>query len=137
VRRGARGLGHFTVGGTAVEEDLGDFCSVWRDFDDVGVSAAGTTASQRAFSAHCVVARLYDMILGIAEVVECYPRAIEERKNTRRGSFEVVVEVGFLLDSKTYSVDDGKLPRRDLLVNATSHAITSTDATFFHPSAEP
>lgn len=134
--RRCAGPGALTVGGTAVEEDLGDFCGVWRDFNDVSVSAAGTTASQRAFSAHCVVARLYDMIWRIAEVIECYSRAIEERKNTRRGSFEVVVEAGFLLDSKTHSVDDGKSPRRDLLVKATLHAIPSTAATFLHPSAE-
>jgi hypothetical protein len=46
-----------TVTGAAVEEDLSDFCGVWGNFDDVGVSAAGTAAAQRAFSAHCMVAR--------------------------------------------------------------------------------
>jgi hypothetical protein len=70
------------VSGAAVEEDLGDFCGVWGDFDDVGVSPAGTAASQRAFSAHCLAASLENMNLRSAEAVECYPGAMEERSNT-------------------------------------------------------
>jgi hypothetical protein len=43
--RGCARAGALTVSDASVEEDLGDFCSIWRDFDDVGVSATGTAAS--------------------------------------------------------------------------------------------
>lgn len=54
----AWGKDRLTVSSAAVEEDLGGLCGVEGDFDDVGISTAGTAAAQRAFSAHCVVARL-------------------------------------------------------------------------------
>jgi hypothetical protein len=41
----AQERGALTVSDASVEEDLGDFCGAWRDFDDVGVSAAGTASS--------------------------------------------------------------------------------------------
>ena len=50
------------------------------------------------------------MGFGIAGAVECKFGTLEERTNTSRIVVRLWVEVGFLLDSKTHSVDDGELP---------------------------
>lgn len=102
------------MSGAAVEEDLGDFGGVRGDFDDVGVSAARATASQRAFSAHCVAARVGNMILRSVEAVESYSEAMEERTSTKKAVARLWLKSGFLLDSKTLSVDDAESPPRTI-----------------------
>ena len=89
------------MSGAAVEEDLGGFCGVWGDFDDVGVSPAGTAASQRAFSAHSVAASLENMNLRSPEAVECYPGTMEERSNTSRAVVRLWLRSDFYLDFKS------------------------------------
>lgn len=111
------------MSGAAVEKDLGGFCGVWGDFDDVGVSPAGTAASQRAFSAHCVAASLENMNLRSAEAVECYPGTMEERSNTSGAVVRLRLRSDFYWIPK---VEDANR-RRESLVKATSHAVSSTD----------
>jgi hypothetical protein len=125
-----------TVSGAAVKEDLGDFCSVRGDFDDVSVSAAGTAASQRAFSAHCATARVENLDLRIAEAVECYSGAMEERTNRSRAVVRLQLRSDFYWILKHLLSYDGKLPPRTISQGVNRGRFHQRDATYFRPSAE-